>query len=668
MIARLSLLMTAALLSLAAVAAEVHSAEAVNGDEVHSGNAMICAYLAQETAKIQATFEDDFISRETWESRRPAYYNQYMSMLGLSPLPERTPLKVTITRTFAKDDYAVDMLHFQSCPQLYVTGNLYRPAKVGAGEKLPAVIYVCGHANRGRDGNKTAYQSHGIWFAKHGYICLVLDSLQLGEIAAYHHGTFSLGRMWWHSRGYTPAGVEAWNGIRAIDYLFSRPDVDHERLAVTGISGGGAATFWIAAADDRVKVAVPVSGMADLHAYVDEEFIDKHCDCMFFYNSYRWPWTRIAAMVAARPLLLVNSDQDPIFPLAANERIAARLEQVYKLYGAGDRFDAVFSVGGHGYRPDIRQAAFRFINTYLKNDPRPVTDSEDDAGDSNSSTMTIPSEQLRVFPTDADLPADELNTTIDQHFVPIASPPSPETGQFESWRKELLSKLRASSFTYFPESIPPARKNGDDQDALRMCSEEPIEFRLREGQPAIHGAKKVLLAVLNQDEAGAQPEWVKRVAERNERVVYCEPRGIGATCWTPKRGGNENYVERSLALIGRTVDAGRVWDVIAAAKYLEEDRNESVRVAGRGSAGVLAAYAAALEESIDGAAAVSPCLTHMAAGAPQFLNVLRVCDVPDALGLIAPRPLLVIDADPSQLERTKRAYSAAGGENKLSIR
>ncbi len=206
------------------------------------------------------------------------------------------------------------MLHYQSRPRLYVTANLYRPAEAKPGEKLPAVLYVCGHSGRGRNGNKVAYQSHGIWFARHGYVCLVVDTLQLGEIAAIHHGTYRENRWWWHSRGYTPAGVECWNGVRGIDYLVSRPDVDPERIAVTGISGGGAATFWVAAADERVKVAVPVSGMADLESYVPNRVINGHCDCMFLYNTFQWPWTRIAGLVAPRPMLFVNSDNDRIFP------------------------------------------------------------------------------------------------------------------------------------------------------------------------------------------------------------------------------------------------------------------------------------------------------------------------------------------------------------------
>src|SRR5688572_20901077 len=229
-------------------------------DRASPGDVMIQEYLKKEAEKVSARFAEDVKSRKDWEAKRPQYVEEYFYMLGLSPRPEKTPLKAAVTRTIARDDYVVEMLHYQSRPGLYVTANLYRPATVKEGEKLPAVLYVCGHSNRGRDGNKVAYQSHGIWFARHGYVCLVVDTLQLGEIAAFHHGTYNLERWWWHSRGYTPAGVEAWNGVRGIDYLVSRPDVDPRRVAVTGISGGGAATFWVAAADDRVEVAVPVSG------------------------------------------------------------------------------------------------------------------------------------------------------------------------------------------------------------------------------------------------------------------------------------------------------------------------------------------------------------------------------------------------------------------------
>jgi len=105
-----------------------------------------------------------------------------------------------------------------------------------------------------------------------------------------HHGTYSKGKWWWVSRGYTPAGVEAWDGIRGLDYLVSRPDVDPERLGVTGRSGGGAYSWWIAALDERVKVAAPTAGITTLRNHVIDGAIEGHCDCMFFVNTYRWDY------------------------------------------------------------------------------------------------------------------------------------------------------------------------------------------------------------------------------------------------------------------------------------------------------------------------------------------------------------------------------------------
>ncbi len=420
------------------------------------GDEMIQAYLRQETQKVHAPFLEHVESPEDWTKLRTRYKDEYFHMLGLWPLPERTPLGATVTGTLNGDGYCVDKLFYQSRPGLYVTANLYRPAEVEPGQRLPAVLYVCGHSYQGRDGNKTAYQSHGIWFARHGYICLMLDTLQLGEIAAIHHGTYRENRWWWHSLGYTPAGVECWNGVRGVDYLVDRPDVDPQRVAVTGISGGGAATFWIAAADERVRVAVPVSGMADLPSYVTNRVINGHCDCMFLYNTFQWPWTRIAALIAPRPLLFVNSDADRIFPMDANDRVINRLERVYSLYGAGDLVDSLVSIGGHAYRQDIRQAAFRFINMHLKDDPQIVTDSEVDlvTGPRNDRSYPIAPESLRAFPEDDDLPADERNTTIDETFVAAARVEPPPAGEFDKWKSDLLAELRRVTFRCFPDRIP----------------------------------------------------------------------------------------------------------------------------------------------------------------------------------------------------------------------
>lgn len=639
-------------------------------DRGQPGDEMIQEYLRGETEEIHRRFFQNVESVEDWKKLRPKYKEEYLYMLGLQPMPQKTPLKATVTRTLQGDDYIVDMLHYQSRPQLYVTANLYRPKNITKGQHLPAVLYVCGHSSRGRNGNKTAFQSHGIWFARHGYICLILDTLQLGEIAGIHHGTYREGRWWWHSRGYTPAGVECLNGIRGIDYLVSRADVDPERIAVTGISGGGAATFWIAAADERAKVAVPVSGMADLMSYVPNRVINGHCDCMFLYNTFQWPWTNIAALVAPRPLLFVNSDQDSIFPMDANQRVINRLERVYSLYGAGDFVDSVVSIGGHAYRQDIRQAVYRFINTHLKNDATVVTDSEVDlvTDSSGKPVHPIEPEKLRVFPEDSDIPADALNTTIDQHFVPVAQVEPPRKGEYETWKTPILAELRRVTFRYFPERIPPAKLLEQVQPNDVLLESEPgikVGLQYATSFGSTEDARRLLIVVRNPDSAEHISNWVHRVYEPGDHIYVCSPRGVGDTRWTRKNP--PNYVERSHVLLGRTVDTGRVWDVIATARYLRGKYNESVPVyvLGEGAAGILAAYAALWEPDIAGVILNRPLLSHTNTEAPQFLSVLRVCDIPDVLGMLAPRAITIYGNQGELPRKIAEIYAAAGASTKF---
>ena len=270
-------------------------------------------------------------------------------MLGLWPTPARTPLEARVTATIERPDFVVENVLFQSSPGLYVTGNLYRPKEVTS--PLPAILYVCGHARVEKDGViygcKAHYQHHAAWYAANGYVCLVVDTLQLGELPGLHHGTHNKGMWWWQSRGYTPAGIEAWNGVRAIDYLISRPEVDPKKIGVTGRSGGGATSWWLGAIDDRVAAVAPVAGITDLENHVVDGVVEGHCDCMYMVNTYRWDFPLVAALVAPKPMLVENTDHDPIFPEDGVRRIYAHLETVYAWYGASDRLGLVIGRGGH---------------------------------------------------------------------------------------------------------------------------------------------------------------------------------------------------------------------------------------------------------------------------------------------------------------------------------
>lgn len=191
--------------------------------QAQDGVALSRTTLAARVAEIERANDlSSYRDEQGWSEEQPELRLQLIEMLGLPPLENRDPeLRVVVTGTVETDQILVEKLHFQSLPGLYVTGNLYRPKKVVG--RVPAVLYVCGHGQVKQDGvslgNKTYYQHHPAWFAEHGYICLSIDTIQLGEIEGIHHGLYSFNRWDWPSRGYTPAGVEAWNALRAVDYL-----------------------------------------------------------------------------------------------------------------------------------------------------------------------------------------------------------------------------------------------------------------------------------------------------------------------------------------------------------------------------------------------------------------------------------------------------------------
>ena len=145
----------------------------------------LSAFFADQVQQIEDANElSQFHTLQDWEQERPRLREELFMMLGLSPRPERTPLQAETTAVTEHQEFVVERLHFQSSPGLYVTASLYRPREQSG--PLPAVLYVCGHGrvkeNGVSYGSKVHYQHHGAWFARNGYVCLIIDTLQLGEI------------------------------------------------------------------------------------------------------------------------------------------------------------------------------------------------------------------------------------------------------------------------------------------------------------------------------------------------------------------------------------------------------------------------------------------------------------------------------------------------------
>jgi len=399
---------------------------------------MLAECFRVETVKLRDGCLADIKTLDDWETKRQVYREQLFEMLSLDPLPEKTDIKAVITGKVEHEEFTVEKIHYQSSPGLYVTGNLYIPRSLE--KPAPTILYVCGHAvgtkNGIRYGNKAPYQHHCAWFARHGYVCFVIDTVHRGEIEGIHHGTYQYKMWWWNSRGYTPAGVEAWNCIRALDYLQTRKEVDKERIGVTGRSGGGAYSWWLAALDDRIKVAVPVAGITDLQNHVVDGCVEGHCDCMYIVNTYRWDYPLVAALVAPRPLLISNSDKDSIFPLDGVVRLHEKVRKIYKLYNAEKNLGLHITEGPHKDTQEMRIHAFVWFNRFLKGE-NPLID--------KPAVPFFQWPQLKVFD---ELPIDSINSRIQESFTPKAPPPLvPQSAdEWAERREEWMKALREKSF------------------------------------------------------------------------------------------------------------------------------------------------------------------------------------------------------------------------------
>ena len=459
---------------------------------------MIAEYFKIETARLAENCLNNIRTLDDWNAKKSEYRRQLSEMLGLWPMPDKTDLQPVITGKLEHPEFTVEKLQFQSSPGLYITANVYVPRNLN--KPAPTILYLCGHSQQISNGisygNKTGYQRHGAWFARNGYICLVLDTIQLGEIQGIHHGTYREKMWWWNSRGYTSAGVEAWNAIRALDYLQLRPDVDATRFGVTGRSGGGAHSWYLAALDDRIKVSVPVAGITDLENHVVDGCVEGHCDCMFMVNTYRWDYAMLAALTAPRPLLLANSDKDRIFPLDGVMRIHSQVRRIYELHNATNNLGLLITEGPHEDTQDLQVPTFRWFNRFLKGEESIIE---------MAATNHFAPKDLRVF---THLPTDERTSKIHETFVALAPTPAVPSSktEWQSLRENWKQFLNKKVFAAWPNEIEPAqlhpisdtKKNGVKIQRFEFVSLEKITLPIYIVNN--RNSKRLIIRVLDQTE------------------------------------------------------------------------------------------------------------------------------------------------------------------------
>lgn len=283
-----------------------------------------------------------------WEARAAHLRKQILSSAGLLPLPERTPLHPQVFGRLERQGYSVEKVLLETMPGFYLGGNLYRPtAKSG---KFPGVASPHGHWDYGRIENTPTVSVPGrcINLARQGYVVFTYDMIGYSDTIQTPHEFSSPREDLW---SFNPLGLQLWNSMRVIDFLQSLPDVDGERIAVTGASGGGTQTFLVSAVDPRVKVAAPVNMIsAIMQGGVCESAPGLRLDT---FN------VEIGALMAPRPLLMVSASGDWTKNTPHDEFPA--IQSIYKLYGKPELVESEQVDSPHNYNKQSREIVYRFF-------------------------------------------------------------------------------------------------------------------------------------------------------------------------------------------------------------------------------------------------------------------------------------------------------------------
>ena len=636
----------------------------VTADFDQSNN--IRQYLCKVASDITRNSLKDINDLKSWEAVREERHKQFLEMLGLQGKPfegKRSPLNVTKTGTIQRKGYRIEKLYYESLPGLYVPANLYIPD--GIKKPVPAILYVCGHAHT----QKQNYQANAKSFAENGFVCLIIETIQRGEVKGEHLGQESNGWFHWYSRGYNPAGVEVWNGIRGLDLLSAMPEVDKNNMGVTGISGGGSQSWYLPAADPRIKAAAAVAGASSLEGQIAQKTIDDHCDCMMPINTYGIDFSDIGALIAPRPFMIAQPDRDLYYSIEAVHTLYDKTKRIYSVYGRPENLIMKDATGGHSYgsKEELRPEILAFFIKELKG-----KNVKPEALGKIDTTKELSEEELKAYVNG--VPKDDGTKTIQDSFVELATPPVIETiDQLDSYRSEVKTFLKEKTFGAFPNEPHPldmrldfisSSKSGNGRKDYSFVSEEG--WRLKVSLQTIQPTDKnrpLLVVLKNPNEERYESASLTAGLQEKMIVAYFEARGIGDTGWSPSQ---QWHIRRAAAWTGRTIASMRVYDVLRclkAVRTIPGVDSSNINILAHGELAAIAPYAVLLDGNVKTLLLKdSPETQNMPSDptgkgeAIEMLNCLRVTDLAQVAGLQFPNELVIIGNQPKTYEWTENLF------------
>lgn len=347
------------------------------------------AYWTEDEANIQMKkWASEWNTRSDWEDRSEIIRKGIITGMKLDQMPKRdTPFNVFIHSTREMDGYIVENIAIESFPGFFITGNLYRPLALASFQKSPGILSVHGHGTDPRFGESV--QKRSAAFARMGAVVFAYDMIGYGDSKQVDH------------KIPIALSIQSYNSQRVIDYLISRPDVDPDRIGVTGESGGGTQTIMITAIDPRIKVSVPVVMVS---AYFFGGCVCESGMPVHKSENHQTNNVEIAALCAPRPMLLVSDGGDWTKNTPRIEM--PYLQKVYALYDAESKIDNVhLPAERHDYGPNKRFPVYNFFGHYLGlNAGKILVNNQFD----ESFVTVLGAEDLRVFNDKNPIPSHAL--------------------------------------------------------------------------------------------------------------------------------------------------------------------------------------------------------------------------------------------------------------------
>lgn len=601
--------------------------------------------------------------RQEWVEKKTAIKEQLIHMLGLAHLSDVTLHQATSTGTIDQEKYTIEKWLFEYKNGIYTTTNLYIP-KNGK-SSLPCVVYLCGHLPS-LDGAKTGFQDRYLWYPENGFVLMVVDPFGFGEIPGIHHGTCRLNKWDWLSKGYTPAGAEVWNAMQLINWLAKRPEADISRLAVTGISGGGVMTQYLSAIDERVKVVAASCSTYTIGHQVTNSLINGQCDCTYYPNIYQIDFPEVLALIAPRPFLILGGKKDDIFPPGGFRAAYQQVKKVYDLYDDSTqaRIKLVESNDGHTDPPHFLEETRKWICTWLNH--------EIPAGSNHQyvNTQKEAPQNIRVTHTN---PANVSNAIIDQSWGKGTVKPD----HFSQQRKDKVLKVISEQvFQWFPQKRESLRARSSagsggilsewtNHSAYVITTEEDVEVLAQLSLPREINTKISLLVWVKNTEDHVYFPDVDEFFPflRTHALLIINPR-FSETYLPPKIF---TRIERSSAILGRSIASQQVWDVLQVLAWIKQqhlDTFNNIHLFGKGNMAIVSLYATLFDPSISHLVMTAPPDTHLKG--PAIPGILRYADIPELTACIAPRQVSIINDCHHLLSRAQPYFAAISQADKIN--